>query len=51
MNIIQFWIVDTIVKVTPTNLATQQNGTETNQRQVTSDQDQDTDEQSPLLPK
>ncbi|KAG2234744.1 vacuolar membrane protein-domain-containing protein [Thamnidium elegans] len=51
MNIIQFWIVDTIVKVTPTNLTTQQNGIEANQRQVTSDQDQDTDEQSPLLPK
>lgn len=49
MNIVQFWIVDTIVKVTPKvqtqNTATIQNG-------VTSDHDQrNDDERSPLLPK
>lgn len=49
MNIVQFWIVDTIVKVAPKvqtqNTATIQNG-------VTSDHDQtNDDERSPLLPK
>lgn len=47
MNIIQFWIVDTIVKVTPVSNDTQQ---VTNQ-QITSDHGNDADEHSPLLPK
>lgn len=49
MNIVQFWIVDTIVKVTPK--APTQNTT-TSQNGVTSDHDRrNDDERSPLLPK
>lgn len=57
MNIIQFWIVDTIVKVGPNATAAANNKTQqrqsenTNQSQSTPDRDQTDDEHSPLLPK
>lgn len=57
MNIIQFWIVDTIVKVGPNATAADNNKTQqrqsenTNQSQSTPDRDQTEDEHSPLLPK
>jgi hypothetical protein len=59
MNIIQFWIVDTIVKVGPTannhkiqpQQHEEQTNTTTDQPEATSDHDQIEDEHSPLLPK
>lgn len=52
MNIVQFWIVDTIVKVTPTALKLQQSQDTIERNQLTSDNEQqDQNERSPLLPK
>jgi hypothetical protein len=53
MNIIQFWIVDTIVKVGPGNnkIQEEEGQTTTNQSQTISNHDQPHDEHSPLLPK
>ncbi|KAI7891604.1 vacuolar membrane protein-domain-containing protein [Mucor mucedo] len=49
MNIIQFWIVDTIVKVTPTSISN--NTQPVINQQTASDRNNNADEESPLLPK
>jgi hypothetical protein len=55
MNIIQFWIVDTIVKVSPTytNLPINNNNNTINRENLSdhTENQNENDERSPLLPK